>query len=216
MFRQIAKSVFYKLPVNLQKEILFKKDIFYEKKIIKKWEEQGKPAPPPHIIKQQTISAYRQQYGYEILIETGTYLGHMIDRQRTNFSALYSIELSPDFWAYNVRKFKKYRHIQILQGDSGDILPTLIKDLSKSAVFWLDAHYSFGTAKGKLECPIYAELNAVFDCSVKQHVVLIDDARDFRGANDYPTIEEVKKFVADRGVKHTFEVKDDIIRITLL
>lgn len=216
MVKQIAKFFFHQLPVNVQKEMLFKKDTFYKDQIIQKWEQQGKPVPPPHIIKQQTISGYQQQYGYDTLIETGTYLGHMLDRQRTNFSALYSIELSPDFWAYNVKKFRKHPHIQILQGDSGVLLQTLTQKLTQSAIFWLDGHYSSGTAKGDLECPIYAELNAVFDCSVKQHVVLIDDARDFTGANDYPTIDEIRKFVADRGVKHTFEVKDDIIRIVLL
>ncbi|MGH2645572.1 MAG: hypothetical protein ACRDE2_16600, partial [Chitinophagaceae bacterium] len=41
--------------------------------IIKQWEGAGKPSPPPHIIKQLTISRLREKFEYNLFIETGTY-----------------------------------------------------------------------------------------------------------------------------------------------
>ncbi len=216
MFDRIINAVLRRLPAPVRNELLFRKDQLFKESVAKKWEQQGKPVPPPHIIKQRVIDYYRQRHGYDTLIETGTYLGHMLVAQRQQFSKLYSIELSPDFWKYNVKKFRKYPHVQILQGDSGSVLPTLTKQLTKPAIFWLDGHYSMGTAKGELDCPVREELRAIFNSPIKQHVVLIDDARDFTGSNDYPTIAEIQSFVVDQRVKHTFEVKDDVIRIVLL
>jgi hypothetical protein len=44
-------------------------------------------------------------------------------------------------------------------------------------------------------------------------VILIDDARCFTGENDYPTLDELKSFVAERKPNHKFSVEHDIIRI---
>jgi len=48
---------------------------------------------------------------------------------------------------------------------------------------------------------------------VEDHVILIDDAREFTGANDYPTIDELRKFVGDSMPGFHLEVRDDIVRI---
>ena len=216
MLKRIINAFLYRLPAPARNELLFRKDQFFKETVARQWEQQGKPVPPPHIIKQRIISEYRQRYGYDILIETGTYLGHMLVAQQSHFSALYSIELSPDFWARAVKKFRNYPHVHILQGDSSTVLPTLTKQLTKPAIFWLDGHYSMGTAKGELECPVLAELRAIFDSPIKQHVILIDDARDFTGNNDYPTVPEIEQFVIDQGATYTFAVADDVIRIVMV
>jgi hypothetical protein len=45
------------------------------------------------------------------------------------------------------------------------------------------------------------------------HVILIDDAREFVGTNGYPTIKELKKLVLTKRKDWSFIVKYDIIRI---
>ena len=183
--------------------------------VIQQWKRQGAPIPPPHEVKQSIIIEYQQQFGYEILIETGTFLGKMIKAQQNNFKRIYSIELSEKLFQRAQKKFRKYEHITIYQGDSGKVLPEILKQIDKPAIFWLDGHYSAGiTAKGEKECPIYEELESIFNSHQKQfnHVLLIDDARCFIGEGDYPTIEELTTFVLSKNENYKLEVKDDVIR----
>ena len=86
--------------------------------------------------------------------------------------------------------------------------------MNEPCLFWLDGHYSEGiTAKGQLNTPILAELNHILNHSIKDHVILIDDARCFNGLDDYPTIDELKKIIVDKKPALQFSVADDIIRI---
>jgi hypothetical protein len=42
-----------------------------ESKMLKVWQGNGSPVPPPHIVKQMAIEEYRRKYGYSIFIEAG-------------------------------------------------------------------------------------------------------------------------------------------------
>jgi hypothetical protein len=113
-----------------------------------------------------------------------------------------------------VRKFAKYPNVEILLGDSGMVLKSLAPQLPDGTLFWLDGHYSAGvTGRGELDCPIMLELEAIFNSPLRETAILIDDARMFMGLNGYPTIENLKKFVAERKSGWSCEVKYDIIRI---
>lgn len=119
----------------------------------------------------------------------------MVWAQRKNFRKNYSIELSEPLYIKAKKRFKRYSHINILQGDSGKVLHTMLDKMTEKSIFWLDGHYSSGiTAKGDKECPIYEELSAIFK-SEKNHILLIDDARCFTGQGDYPSIEELSGFI---------------------
>jgi hypothetical protein len=41
-------------------------------------------------------------------------------------------------------RFRADPNIHILQGDSGEILPKIMGDISQPCLFWLDEHYSGG------------------------------------------------------------------------
>ena len=102
-----------------------------------------------------------------------------------------------------------------MHGDSAVLLSSVIKDIPEPVIFWLDGHYSGGkTAKGESECPIWSELDQIITRQLP-HIILIDDARCFIGKQDYPTIEELQRYFVDKNINHSFEVKDDIIRIIL-
>lgn len=185
-------------------------------KQLKSWKKKGCPLPTPHIVKQLVIKSYQKSHNIDTLIETGTYLGDMVYAQRKVFKRIYSIELSKQLHEKAVKRFSKYASIEILQGDSGVVLDSIIKDLNCKAIFWLDGHYSGGfTAKGSTECPIVEELNTIFK-SQYEHVILIDDAREFNGENDYPTIEELESLIGNSGFPNSsLTIQDDIIRIEL-
>ncbi|RPE12073.1 hypothetical protein EGT74_00505 [Chitinophaga lutea] len=179
------------------------------------WLEQGKPLPVPHIAKQKTIQEYKNRYGIGTLVETGTYLGDMVAAQLPHFSLLISIELSEELHKRAKIRFRKNREVKLYQGDSGKVLHHIVPKLKEPAIFWLDGHYSAGiTAKGDLICPIYAELDAIFKQTDVPHVLLIDDAQDFTGQHDYPTLEALTAYIHKLAPAYRVEVKDYVIRVT--
>jgi hypothetical protein len=187
-----------------------------EAAIMEEWERNGCPVPPPHVVKQRIIKEYQQRHNYSTFIETGTYLGDMVEAQKSSFKKLISIELSNELYLEAKKRFKNDRNVLIVQGDSGKQLPEILKTVNEPAIFWLDGHYSEGkTAKGDKDCPIFEELHAILDQGVYEHVILIDDARLFVGKGDYPRIEALAEYIRGENQNYKLEVKHDIIRFTV-
>lgn len=193
---------------------LSRNNAFLKNLIILDWEKNGRPSPPPHIIKQLAIVKFQQKSKYTCLIETGTFLGDMIEAQKDRFEQLYSIELSKSLYLKAQNRFKHLKRIKILNGDSGAVLVSLMNEVKKPSIFWLDGHYSGGfTAKGEKDCPILEELDAIFSGSNFQHIILIDDARLFVGKNAYPTIQELRNYLSLKALNYKLEIEDDIIAL---
>lgn len=214
IMKYYLKKLFSHFPGFVRKPIEFFIGKYYEYAGLRAWQQSGKTGAPPHSVKQKLISAYAKKYGTEILIETGTYLGDMVEAQRKNFSRIYSVELSHELWKKAVIRFSSFPHISILQGDSGKVLKDIMPKLNKPALFWLDGHYSEGiTAKGDKETPVLEELETIFS-SHFSHIVLIDDAWCFNGKGDYPSVDQLKNMILQKNPAYKFSVEDQIIRIT--
>jgi hypothetical protein len=171
--------------------------------------------PPPNAQKRRILSAYAAKYGPQTLVETGTLFGDMIFSMKDSSQTIYSIELSDDLANKAKRRLLAYQHIQILNGDSGAILPKVLKNISTPCLFWLDAHYSGGiTEKGKIDTPVIEEMTAILEHKIKAHIILIDDARLFDGTRGYPTVDELRNLVIMKGpTEYDCCVADDVIRI---
>jgi hypothetical protein len=194
-----------------------KKILFNRINAVREWKNKGKKYPPPHELKQSVIEYYRNKYSLKTFVETGTYLGKMIEVQSLFFKKCYSIELSEALYDKAVIKFSNMDSVTLLQGDSGERLPEVVSGLSDSSLFWLDGHYSEGfTAKGTLNTPVIKELKTILSDTRFNHVILVDDARCFDGTNDYPTIVDLISLVKSLNPKYSCQVEDDIIRITVL
>lgn len=181
---------------------------------IRAWEAAGRPVPPPHIIKQRILSTYVEAFKPQVFVETGTYFGDMIFAMKDKFSTIYSIELSEELAKKAQRRFHTYGYIEVVAGDSGEKLPLILGRLNKPCMFWLDGHYSGGiTAKGASDTPVIKEVLAILDHKIKDHVILIDDARCFDGSDGYPAMDQLRELVLDRGPRYDFSVADDVIRI---
>ncbi len=190
-------------------------DYFRNRNEMKKWLLRGRPIPPPHCFKAILVKQYARKFSIHNFIETGTYMGQMVYEVRNIFNKIYSIELDDRLFRDCCKKFDRFNHIHILQGDSGDKLPIILSDISEKCLFWLDAHYSGGlTAKNEVETPIMQEINSILSHRIRNHCILIDDARMFIGQNDYPMIERLKEYILSRRPDSLFDVEDDIIRIT--
>lgn len=180
---------------------------------VERWEEQGRPSPPPHVIKQQVLRELAAAYGTQYLVETGTYYGDMIAAMMPHFAHVYSIELSPDLAEKARRRFRRSRKVTIVHGDSAKALDDVIAELDGPALFWLDGHYSGGeTACGEKETPVLDELAQIFSAG-RDDVIVIDDARLFGTDPGYPTIGDVRSFVLQHRPEATIEVELDSIRI---
>ena len=178
------------------------------------WLKDGRPVPPPHGVKQGVIKEYARKYQCPIFFETGTYKGDMIQAVKHDFKQIYSVELSESLYQKAKLRFQNDPHVILCQGDSGKVLAETLKQISKPCLFWLDAHYSgANTAKGEKFSPIVEEITPILNHCVKNHVILIDDAREFRGKEGYPDIEEFKQDIDRIRPDLSVTVELDIVRI---
>ncbi len=184
----------------------------------KLWEENPNPTntEAPHKLKQSTILAIKEKYNTNILIETGTYLGKMMESMQPHFKTLYSIEISNYLNQRAKKLFGKYSNLNFVLGDSGEKMKSVVSTIQEPILFWLDGHYSGGiTGMSDVETPIVAELKAIFSHPLAdKHIILIDDARMFNGTRDYPSIEELKNFIEKE--KPNFSISEIINDIVVL
>jgi hypothetical protein len=176
---------------------------------------------PSYEEKRGIIDFYKNKFNTQTLVETGTFLGDTVEFFRTKFPKVYSIELSKELAEKAAKRFEGYENVSILQGDSGEVLASLIADFKVPALFWLDGHYSseffhngeyIKTARADKDTPVEKELNILLNAS-QQHIILIDDARLFTGRNDYPTIKNIGKKAASSKYPYHVFVQNDIIII---
>lgn len=179
------------------------------------WRRAGRPAPPPHLVKQRNLRTQAKRHGLRVFVETGTHHGEMIDAMLPSFDRIYSIELSADLHRTAAAKFAENPTVELICGDSGEELRHLVPRLKEPALFWLDGHYSAGvTARGAKDTPIVEELQHIFSAEHLDHVVIIDDAREFGANPAYPTIPELSELLHSFRTDIDIAVEDDSIRIT--
>jgi len=170
-------------------------------------------AKPPHGVKVYQIKKFQKEHKLKTFIETGTHMGDMVSAIRKNFREIYSIELDKSLWKRASKKFLSFSNVHIIHGSSDLVLRNFLPHIKQQCLFWLDAHYSGGiTAKGNLACPVVGELEAIQDHFIKNHVIMIDDADDFIGKNDYPTLDEVQAILKRINPEYKVEVEDNIIQ----
>lgn len=184
------------------------------KKKFRQWEKSGARPPMPNSGKQQVVIEYIKKCAPDVFIETGTYKGKMVYAVMPYIKEVYSIELDQTHFEKAWKRFGGYPNVHILQGQSGEVLSNILKNINKRCLFWLDAHYSGGsTARGETDTPIMQEMKCILNhAEAEQHVILIDDARLFTSHSDYPALNTLKSFVLDTYPEWTFQVKDDIVR----
>ena len=164
--------------------------------------------------KREYIASWVKRTGIKTFIETGTYRGKTAKHMSTLVERCHTIELSQSLYEAASEALGPHKNITLHQGDSATILPAILAEIDAPALFWLDAHYSAGTTAGaEAHAPIETELSTIFRHPVKDHVVLIDDARDFIGMNGYPTIKRLKNLVRKTSGGYKMIINNDIIII---
>lgn len=182
--------------------------------LLTRFDRVGFYAPLPYRLKRGILQHAADRLGLACLVETGTYLGDTPWYFRRKFGLVHTIEVSPVLAEEAQRRFRKWPNIHVHLGDSTHVLPTIVPRLDIPALFWLDGHYDKGiTGSGALECPIYAELECIFSSMRVPWAILIDDARNFGRAKDYPSLDELRAFVDARVKGYSMWVENDIVWI---
>jgi hypothetical protein len=181
-----------------------------------KWRKEGWPVALPHLVKCAILKNEVTRLGAEIFVETGTYVGDTLWFFRNTFRKIYSIEVEPQLAANAQHRFRKFKHVQIIKGDSAQKLGEIVDQIDGRSLFWLDGHYSSGiTGRGASDCPIWAELREITRIKNAPFSIFIDDARCFGSPQepDYPSIPELQKFALEHFPRHDFKVEHDMIMI---
>jgi virginiamycin A acetyltransferase len=210
----LKRTIFYDLWNKYRVKTSKTSKILSTDLLIEEWVKNGRPVPSPPSVKQATIKDYARLHGTTTFVETGTFLGDTTTACLDSFERLITIELDEQLFNNAVAKFSQHKKVSVYRGDSGHVLAEVLPGISEPTLFWLDGHYSDGfTAKGSLNTPILNELKHVFAHPIKNHTILIDDARCFTGEDDYPTVDYLREFVHKHDGNLIFSVDDDIIRI---
>jgi hypothetical protein len=207
-FKKLLQGFFKSLGYELQLINIKKRDR----------DSGGKPSSTKE--KQQLVMRVAKQYEVKTLVETGTYLGAMVYATKDFFSKIITIELSDELALNAKQKFEKYPSIEVLQGDSGKVLPIVVPKLDTPAIFWLDGHFSQGiTARGEKDAPVSEELGSIEKSIHKgiKHIILLDDARLFLDSGHqtgYPHLSEVEAWVNKHLPGYRTRVEEDVIVIS--
>lgn len=204
---------------NKIKQFLIRSDLWYPLNKLRSipeilhWLRSGCNGAAPHPIKMMVVGSYLKKYSIDNFVETGTYFGDTLGYIAKSGVQCTSIELSKEIYQAACMRFKACKNIRLVQGDSGQRLPGVLNEINKPSLFWLDGHYSSGiTASAKAHTPISAELEAILSHPIKQHVILIDDARCFDGTNDYPHLDDLLRVIREDD-NYSAEVSTDIVRL---
>jgi hypothetical protein len=178
------------------------------------WMRKGKPVPPPDIVKQQKLVELKRRYNIDTFIETGTYFGDTTYAVRNYFKSIFTIEIQDQFFLEAKKRFQYSPHIKVVHGNSRDKLGGLSKNIGERILFWLDGHYnnSYESPENKIT-PIVEELEIILNHGIKDHIILIDDARLFIGTNGYPALEDLRKFVFEKSKNANIQIEHDMILI---
>lgn len=177
------------------------------------WILKGKKYPPlDSLYKRKRLRKIGKLFQCDTLIETGTFNGKTIYYLRKSFKKIMSVEVYKPCFEVAQKRTNNCNNIELFYGDSQKLLPKMIEKIEGRCLFWLDGHYSgTGTGMSNTECPVIAELNAIKKSKRNDHLILLDDAREFKGVNEYPALYEILALLYGINPCYSIEIKQDCI-----
>jgi hypothetical protein len=180
----------------------------------KVWRTEGYFSPVPFFIRRAQLLQIGKRIGAEVAVETGTYRGDTTAFLARHFRETHTIEVVPALAAVARERFQGCPGVKVWDGDSSDVLRSLLPQLKGAALFYLDGHDSGGiTGKGLKACPVREELEIIFGSCSGKTAVVIDDARLFGTDPDYPSVADVRQWMQELRPGATVRLEHDAIVI---
>jgi hypothetical protein len=177
------------------------------------WSRCKYAAPSPHFIKLACL--IRNSFPNATWVETGTYLGQTTQVLSKHGSMVYSIEPESTLFANAKAHFNSFNNVEILNGTSEQVFPSLLPKIHGDVNFWLDGHYSKGiTFHGSQDTPILDELKYIAAnlSHFNRICVLVDDVRCFSPHQpafaSYPPVDVLVDWARDN--KLHWHIEHDI------
>lgn len=174
--------------------------------------------PLPHFLKAALVRREAREFRADVFVETGTFLGDMVDAMRGEVAEIHSLEVQPALYQRAVKRFAGDRSVRIVLGDSAVALPGVLASIGpdRRTLFWLDGHFSGGvTGRGRTDCPVVEELAAIGASRPSAVRILIDDFRLFGRDPAYPDPARMESLVREHlGPRATMRVANDIAVVT--
>jgi hypothetical protein len=163
------------------------------------------------------VTKFQKAGGIKNFIETGTFKGVTSFWAAGVFEKVYTIEIDPERSRLTASARDCPKNIEFLVGNSADVLPGLLQQVTGRSAFWLDGHWCNTSEEGKeQECPLMDELKSME--ALQDALIMIDDARAFLGplppphqAKQWPRIHEIFAFFASHFPGHLVTIADDVI-----
>ncbi len=139
-------------------------------------------------IKRFHIARIKKEFNCNYFFETGTWKGDGVAyAQQFGFDHIYSSEIIPEIANRAKKRFQNDKNIEILTGNSTDILKNTLASIPGNCIFWLDAHFP-GAEEGlekynafedeTIKLPLEEEILAIKRLREGfKDVILIDDLR---------------------------------------
>jgi hypothetical protein len=178
-----------------------------------RWGKSAYAAPSPHFIKLAVL--LRNAFPSSTWIESGTLIGTTTKELLKHGTFVYSIEPEPTLYSNAAAYFKSYPNVEIIEGLSENVFPSLLPKLSGDINFWLDGHNSGGiTHKGPQDTPILDELAHISRNLIHfgKVCVMIDDVRCFNPElvefSSYPTLNALVEWANRNSL--SWKIEHDI------
>lgn len=151
-------------------------------------------------------------------VESGTFKGATASWAADHFKEVITIELSAQLHEEARARLASKSNISFRLGHTKTALASILPQLRRPAIFWLDAHWSgLNTAGRDDECPLFEEL-ALLNAAPVEHFILIDDARLFcappplpHQAAQWPTIWQIHELLQQGPSRRFVIIQRDVI-----
>jgi hypothetical protein len=149
-----------------------------------------------------------------IFIETGSHIGEGIQRAvDIGFKDVYSMEIKPDFHFMCINRFMARNNVHLSLGDSLVKLPEILSKVNEQATFWIDAHMSMVARN----CPTLEEIKIIGQHHIKNHIIIIDDMRDFgTKEHEFITVEDLMSAILDINEDYVFSIESSCVEDNVL
>lgn len=164
--------------------------------------------------KRDLLTRIARDFGCTGFVETGTLRGDTTAHLADCGLVCTTIELDASLAHAARERFAGNPAVTVLEGDSAQLLPSVVAGVDRTTLFWLDAHCSSGETAGAGHAPpLLQELATVLRDHRFQHCIAVDDARDLLGWNGYPTLRQVASFVERSRSDYGLRLQSDVVII---
>lgn len=135
-------------------------------------------------IRKFNITEIKDRLKLKVFVETGTLYGDGVDYAlEAKFDKIISIEIDKTLAKKAKEKYSSYSQVEIIEGNSADVINNVCNTINEPVLFWLDAHFPGADAglRGHLDetdfdtrVPLEKELTAIHKRQ-QRDVIICDD-----------------------------------------